>query len=86
MSEQELYMIGDDRGKDENAAQSLLNKHINLEKAVEDFQEDIDDLRRRSEELVAAEHPERYGKFSLLLSLIKLFLLLLFCTLYSLGM
>eukprot|EP00795_Rhopilema_esculentum_P013447 gene13447-4319_t len=58
MSEQELYMIGDDRGKDENAAQSLLNKHINLEKAVEDFQEDIDDLRRRSEELVAAEHPE----------------------------
>ena len=60
MSEQELYMIGDDRGKDEIAAQSLLNKHVNLEKAVANFKEDIDELHNRSEQLVAAEHPERY--------------------------
>ena len=60
MSEQELYMIGDDRGKDEIQAQSLLNKHINLEKAVANFKEDIDELHNRAQELVAAEHPERY--------------------------
>ena len=60
MSEQELYMIGDDRGKDEIQAQSLLNKHINLEKAVDNFKEDIDELHNRAQELVAAEHPERY--------------------------
>ena len=56
-------MIGDDRGKDEIAAQSLLNKHINVEKAVANFKEDIDELHNRSEQLVAAEHPERYDRF-----------------------
>ena len=59
MSEQELYMIGDDRGKDENAVQSLLKKHIDIEKAVDAFQEDVDDLKTRARDLVAAEHPER---------------------------
>ena len=53
-------MIGDDKGKDEIAAQSLLNKHINVEKAVANFKEDLDELHNRSEQLVAAEHPERF--------------------------
>eukprot|EP00794_Sanderia_malayensis_P017794 gene17794-19571_t len=58
MSEQELYMIGDDRGKDEITAQSLLKKHIDLEKAVDDFKEDIQDLKTRAQDLIVAEHPE----------------------------
>lgn len=37
MSEQELYMMVEDRGKDEISAQNLMKKHENLEQSVEDY-------------------------------------------------
>ncbi|EDW36624.1 GL15987 [Drosophila persimilis] len=44
MSEQELYMMVEDRGKDEISAQNLMKKHENLEQSVEDYANTIRQL------------------------------------------
>ena len=63
MSEQELYMIGDDRGKDENSVQALIKKHQNVQKTVADFEETIQELGTRSKDLAEANHPERLVQY-----------------------
>lgn len=59
MSEQELYMISDERAKDEVGAGNMLKKHSNMEKTVDDYAETIRQLGERSRDLVDAEHPDR---------------------------
>ncbi|XP_037941543.1 spectrin beta chain isoform X2 [Teleopsis dalmanni] len=44
MSELELYMMVEDRGKDEISAQNLMKKHENLEQSVEDYANTIRQL------------------------------------------
>ena len=44
MSEQELYMMVEDRGKDEFSAQNLMKKHEALEAAVADYSENVRQL------------------------------------------
>ncbi|KAG4068736.1 hypothetical protein HA402_002427 [Bradysia odoriphaga] len=44
MSEQELYMMVEDRGKDETTAQNLMKKHETLEQLVEDYANTIRQL------------------------------------------
>ncbi|KAI8116109.1 Spectrin beta chain [Lucilia cuprina] len=44
MSEQELYMMVEDRGKDEVSAQNLMKKHENLEQSIEDYANTIRQL------------------------------------------
>ena len=57
MSEQELYMMVEDRGKDEISAQNLMKKHESLEHAVEDYAETIRQLGETSRQLISDEHP-----------------------------
>lgn len=59
MSEQELYMLGEERAKDEIGAQNFLKKHQALENAVVDYADVVRQLGERSRNLIADEHPER---------------------------
>merc|ERR1719225_1365820 len=59
MSEQELYMMVEDRGKDEFSAQNLMKKHGTLESTVEDFAETIRQLGETARQLIADEHPKK---------------------------
>jgi len=58
MSEQELYMMVEDRGKDEISAQNLMKKHQTLELAVEDYAETIRQLGETARQLIAEGHPD----------------------------
>ncbi|XP_064411735.1 spectrin beta chain, non-erythrocytic 1 [Latimeria chalumnae] len=58
MSEQELYMMSEEKAKDEQSAVTMLKKHQILEQAVEDYAETVHQLSKTSRTLVAAEHPE----------------------------
>nr|XP_049700512.1 spectrin beta chain isoform X10 [Helicoverpa armigera] len=57
MSEQELYMMVEDRGKDEISAQNLMKKHEILEQAVDDYAHTIRQLGETVRHLTADEHP-----------------------------
>merc|ERR1719500_1934411 len=58
MSEQELYMMVEDRGKDEFSAQNLMKKHDALEADVEDYSNNVRQLGENARQLIADEHPE----------------------------
>ncbi|KAK3578499.1 hypothetical protein CHS0354_007749 [Potamilus streckersoni] len=58
MSEQELYMMGEERAKDEIGAQNMMKKHQILENAVEDYAEVVRSLGERSRTLIESEHPD----------------------------
>ena len=58
MSEQELYMMVEDRGKDEISAQNLMKKHQTLELAVDDYAETIRQLGEAARQLIAEGHPD----------------------------
>ena len=60
MSEQELYMMGEDRAKDEMGANNMLKKHGILETTVEDYAETIRQLGERARQLIEDEHPDGY--------------------------
>lgn len=60
MSEQELYMMIEDRGKDEFSAQMMMKKHESLENAVEDYAETIRQLGETAKQLINDGHPQRY--------------------------
>ena len=58
MSEQELYMMVEDRGKDEFSAQNLMKKHEALEAAVADYSENVRQLGEVARQLQAEAHPQ----------------------------
>uniref|UniRef100_A0A8C4NKB3 Spectrin beta chain n=1 Tax=Eptatretus burgeri TaxID=7764 RepID=A0A8C4NKB3_EPTBU len=58
MSEQELYMMADEKAKDEQSAVAMLKIHQILEQSVEDYAEVIHQLSETSRALVASGHPE----------------------------
>ena len=62
MSEQELYMMVEDRGKDVISAQNLMKKHETLELAVEDYADTIRQLGETARQLTSEQHPDRYSK------------------------
>ena len=64
MSEQELYMMGDDRGKDEPSAGQLIKKHDTIEAAIADYAETVNELGERARNLTDSGHPERYPIFN----------------------
>uniref|UniRef100_T1HWC3 Spectrin beta chain n=1 Tax=Rhodnius prolixus TaxID=13249 RepID=T1HWC3_RHOPR len=57
MSEQELYMMVEDRGKDEISAQNLMKKHECLEHAVDDYANTIRQLGETARALAAENNP-----------------------------
>jgi spectrin beta len=59
MSEQELYMMAEERAKDEVGANNMLKKHSTLEKTVEDYADTIRELGERSRNLIDENHPDR---------------------------
>ena len=65
MSEQELYMMGEERAKDEIGAQNMMKKHQTLEHVVEDYADVVRQLGEKSRNLIDQDHPERYSKYSL---------------------
>jgi spectrin beta len=58
MSEQELYMMVEDRGKDEFSAQNLMKKHEALEGDVEEYSNNVRQLGESARQLIAEGHPE----------------------------
>jgi len=58
MSEQELYMMNEDTGKDVPSAQNLIKKHQGLEGAVDLYAETIRSLGETAKILIKEEHPE----------------------------
>lgn len=58
MSEQELYMMAEDRGKDEISAQNLIKKHEALENDINDYADTIRQLGETARQLILQEHPE----------------------------
>lgn len=59
MSEQELYMMSEEKAKDELNAVTMQKKHQIVEQAVEDYAETVHLLSKTSRGLVADGHPER---------------------------
>uniref|UniRef100_A0A6Q2Z5V4 Spectrin beta chain n=1 Tax=Esox lucius TaxID=8010 RepID=A0A6Q2Z5V4_ESOLU len=58
MSEQELYMMSEEKAKDEQSAVAMLKKHQIVEQSVEDYAETVHQLSKTSRGLTAAGHPE----------------------------
>lgn len=59
MSEQELYMMSEDKGKDEISAQNLMKKHATFENEIDNFHETVMQLGDVSKQLSNANHPLR---------------------------
>uniref|UniRef100_UPI003AAF66A3 spectrin beta chain, non-erythrocytic 1 isoform X4 n=1 Tax=Centroberyx gerrardi TaxID=166262 RepID=UPI003AAF66A3 len=58
MSEQELYMMSEEKAKDEQSSVAMLKKHQIVEQAVEDYAETVHQLSKTSRGLTAEGHPE----------------------------
>lgn len=63
MSEQELYMMAEERAKDEIGAQNFMKKHQALENTVDDYADVVRQLGEKSRQLIETEHPERYIQY-----------------------
>lgn len=58
MSEQELYMMSDDRGKDEFTAQNIKRKHEAIEAAIRDYNNTMNQLKKTANSLIDESVPE----------------------------
>lgn len=60
MSEQELYMMTDERGKDEFSTDNLIKKHERLQADINGYADTIRDLSERAQNLIDRGAPMRY--------------------------
>ncbi|MBN3270904.1 SPTB2 protein, partial [Polyodon spathula] len=58
IGEQELYMIADEKPKDEQSAMVMLKRHLTLQQAVCTYENSIKQLADRAQKLLAQDHPE----------------------------
>ncbi|KAE8585640.1 hypothetical protein XENTR_v10021383 [Xenopus tropicalis] len=58
LSEQELLMMNDEKGKDEQSTLQLLKKHLMLEQTIENYEETIAQLSRQCRTLLDLGHPD----------------------------
>ncbi|CAL8080889.1 unnamed protein product [Calicophoron daubneyi] len=58
MGEQELYLMSDEKAKDEQGANNAMKKHEQLQKSVENYASEIRNLGERSRAMIEANHPE----------------------------
>ncbi|TGZ63077.1 hypothetical protein CRM22_007109 [Opisthorchis felineus] len=58
MGEQELYLMGEERAKDEQGANNAMKRHEQLQKVVENYSTEIRNLGERSRAMLEANHPE----------------------------
>lgn len=59
MSEQELYMMTEERGKDELSCSALMKKHNVQEQDIEQYASTIRDLGERARNMIDEQHPLR---------------------------
>ncbi|XP_065520317.1 spectrin beta chain, non-erythrocytic 4-like isoform X4 [Lathamus discolor] len=59
LGEQELLLMSDDKGKDEQSTLQLLKKHLLTEQTVENYEETIAQLSRQCRALLELGHPQR---------------------------
>lgn len=57
MSEQELYMMHDERGKDEFSTHNLIKKHERLQHDIDKFVDTVKELATRAQNLVDENSP-----------------------------
>ncbi|XP_043536626.1 spectrin beta chain, non-erythrocytic 4-like [Chiloscyllium plagiosum] len=58
LSEQELHMMTDEKGKDEQSSLQMLKKHLVLEQTIDDYAENICELSKTCRMLLDTGHPE----------------------------
>uniref|UniRef100_A0ABM5ETH6 Spectrin beta chain n=1 Tax=Pogona vitticeps TaxID=103695 RepID=A0ABM5ETH6_9SAUR len=58
LSEQELFMMSEEKGKDEQSTLQLLKKHLLTEQTVENYAETIAQLSRQCRALLELGHPD----------------------------
>ncbi|XP_043118343.1 spectrin beta chain, erythrocytic isoform X1 [Puntigrus tetrazona] len=58
IGEQELYMIADEKAKDEQSALITLKRHLLTKQAVDDYAHSIQQLADRAQRMLAEEHPD----------------------------
>ncbi|MEE6492821.1 hypothetical protein FKM82_016648 [Ascaphus truei] len=58
IDEQQLYMIGDEKPKDEESVVGLVKKHLSLQHAVEHYGKNIKGLADQAQKLLALDHPD----------------------------
>ncbi|XP_056151513.1 spectrin beta chain, erythrocytic [Lampris incognitus] len=58
IGEQELYMIADEKAKDEQSAMLMLKRHMILKQAVDDHEDSIQKLADRAQKMLAEDHPD----------------------------
>uniref|UniRef100_A0A8C2HJU8 Spectrin beta chain n=1 Tax=Cyprinus carpio TaxID=7962 RepID=A0A8C2HJU8_CYPCA len=58
IGEQELYMISDEKAKDEQSAMVMLKRHLLMKQVVDDYAHSIQQLADRSQKMLAEEHPD----------------------------
>ncbi|RXM35303.1 Spectrin beta chain, non-erythrocytic 4 [Acipenser ruthenus] len=58
LSEQELHMMNEEKGKDEASTLQLLKKHLVLEQTIEDYAETIGLLSQQCRSLLELGHPD----------------------------
>ncbi|KAK2826521.1 hypothetical protein Q5P01_020735 [Channa striata] len=58
IGEQELYMIADEKAKDEQSAMVMLKRHMILKLAVDDYSDSIQKLADRAQKMFAEDHPD----------------------------
>ncbi|XP_075043168.1 spectrin beta chain, non-erythrocytic 4 isoform X2 [Mixophyes fleayi] len=58
LSEQELLMMNNDKGKDEQSTLQLLKKHLMVEQTIENYEETIAQLSRQCRTLLDLGHPD----------------------------
>ncbi|XP_069392305.1 spectrin beta chain, erythrocytic isoform X2 [Paralichthys olivaceus] len=61
IGEQELYMIADEKAKDEQSAMLMLKRHMLLKQAVDDYADSIQKLNGRAQKMFAEDHPDGEG-------------------------
>uniref|UniRef100_A0A9J7YKA1 Spectrin beta chain n=1 Tax=Cyprinus carpio carpio TaxID=630221 RepID=A0A9J7YKA1_CYPCA len=61
IGEQELYMISDEKAKDEQSAMVMLKRHLLMKQVVDDYAHSIQLLADRSQKMLAEEHPDGYS-------------------------
>ncbi|XP_041927418.1 spectrin beta chain, erythrocytic isoform X1 [Alosa sapidissima] len=58
IGEQELYMIADEKAKDEQSAMVMLKRHLILKQAVDDYADSMRKLADRAHKMMAEDHPD----------------------------
>ncbi|XP_022528640.2 spectrin beta chain, erythrocytic isoform X1 [Astyanax mexicanus] len=58
IGEQELYMIADEKAKDEQSAMVLLKRHLILKQTVDDYADSVQKLADRAQKTLAEDHPD----------------------------